>query len=124
MSWDENFINPNIEEILMTYGYMANYEERVRQAVNTPDSNGNYALWQGGMEPNIPVGSKEGVEASMKKAVAGAEREQKAGASGKWVAHWKMVHIVRPVWEKQGEANQMGRKFQPLGYSQEDAHKL
>ena len=38
----------------------------------------------------------------MKRAVAGAEREQREGASGKWVAHWKMVHIVRPVWEKAG----------------------
>ena len=49
------------------------------------------------MEPNIPVGSpKTALRGSMNKAVAGAEREQKAGASGKWVAHWKMVHIVRP----------------------------
>ena len=40
----------------------------------------------------------------MKRAVAGAEREQREGASGKWVAHWKMVHIVRPVWEKVGRA--------------------
>ena len=45
----------------------------------------------------------------MKQAVAGAEREQREGASGKWVAHWKMVHIVRPVWEKAGEENQLGR---------------
>ncbi len=40
--------------------------------------------------------------AGMDKAVAGGEREQREGASGKWVAHWKMVHIVRPVWEKVG----------------------
>ena len=55
--------------------------------------------------------------ASMKRAVAGAEREQREGASGKWVAHWKMVHIVRPVWEKVGEANQLGREFPPLTYT-------
>ena len=108
----------------MTYGYMRNYENRVRCAVNTPDINGNFALWQGGMEPNIPVGSEEGVAASMKKAVAGAEREQREGASGKWVAHWKMVNIVRPVWEKIGEANQLGRKFPTLTYTQEDADGL
>jgi malate synthase len=124
MAWDTNFINPDIEAITMTYGYMRNYENRVRCAVNTPDSNGNFALWQGGMEPNIPVGSQEGVAASMKKAVAGAEREQREGASGKWVAHWKMVNIVRPVWEKAGEANQLGRKFPALSYSQEDADGL
>lgn len=124
LSWDKSFINPNIESILMTYGYMRNYEDRVRRAVNTADKNGNYALWQGGMEPNIPVGSKEGVSASMKKAVAGAEREQRDGASGKWVAHWKMVHIVRPVWEKVGEANQLGRKFPPLTYTPADATGL
>ena len=47
----------------------------------------------------------------MKKAIAGAEREEKEGASGKWVAHWKMVHIVRPVWEKVGKDNQIGRTF-------------
>ena len=121
MAWDKHFINPNIEAIVMTYGYMRNYEDRVRRAVNAQDKNGNFALWQGGMEPNIPVGSEEGVSASMKKAVAGAEREQRDGASGKWVAHWKMVHIVRPVWEKVGKANQLGRKFPPLTYSQQDA---
>ena len=60
MAWDTGFVNPNIEAITMTYGYMRNYEDRVRRAVNTPDSNGNFALWQGGMEPNIPVGSEAG----------------------------------------------------------------
>jgi len=124
MSWDKRFINPNIEAIVMTYGYMRNYEDRVRRAVNTADLNGNFALWQGGMEPNIPVGSEEGVSASMKKAVAGAEREQRDGASGKWVAHWKMVHIVRPVWEKVGAPNQLGRQFPTLTYSQQDADGL
>jgi malate synthase len=124
MSWDPAFINPNIDVITMTYGYMRVYEDRVRRACNTPDKAGQYALWQGGMEPNIPVGSEAGVTAAMKKAVAGAEREQREGASGKWVAHWKMVHIVRPVWEKAGEANQMGRKFPALGYAQADADGL
>ncbi len=124
MAWEQTFINPAIESITMTYGYMRNYEDRVRRAVNTADVNGNFALWQGGMEPNIPVGSKEGVASSMGKAVAGATREEKEGASGKWVAHWKMVHIVRPVWEEVGEANQLGREFPPLTYTQEDADGL
>ena len=124
MAWDKGFINPDIEAVTMTYGYMRHYENRVRCAVNTPDINGHFALWQGGMEPNIPVGSAAGVSASMKKAVAGAEREQREGASGKWVAHWKMVHIVRPVWEKAGEDNQLGREFPALSYDQQAADDL
>jgi malate synthase len=103
---------------------MRHYEDRVRRAVNTPDRNGRFALWQGGMEPNIPVGGERGVADGMRRAVAGAEREQRAGASGKWVAHWKMVHIVRPVWERVGQDNQLGREFPPLGYSREDADGL
>jgi malate synthase len=124
MAWDKGFVNPNIDTITMTYGYMRIYEDRVRRAVNTPDDLGRCALWQGGMEPNIPVGSEAGVTSSMKRAVAGAEREQREGASGKWVAHWKMVHIVRPVWEKVGEANQLARAFRRLTYTQADADGL
>jgi malate synthase len=124
MAWDPTFVNPNIDAITMTYGYMRNYEDRVRRAVNTADRLGQYALWQGGMEPNIPVGSAAGVENGMKRAVAGAEREQREGASGKWVAHWKMVHIVRPVWEGVGQANQLGRAFPPLTYTEEAARGL
>jgi malate synthase len=124
LAWDPDFINPNIDAITMTYGYMRHYEDRVRRAVNTPDLAGRFALWQGGMEPNIPVGSATGVSRGMERAVAGARREQQAGASGKWVAHWKMVHIVRPVWEKVGEPNQLGRAFPPLTYTTEDADNL
>jgi len=124
LAWDPSFVNPNIDQITMTYGYMRTYEDRVRRAVNTPDAKGQFALWQGGMEPNIPVGSEQGVAAGMKRAIAGAEREQREGASGKWVAHWKMVHIVRPVWEKAGEANQLGRSFPPLTYTDQDAADL
>jgi hypothetical protein len=75
VAWDPGFINPNIDAITMTYGYMRTYEDRVRRAVNTPDLKGQFALWQGGMEPNIPVGSEAGVTAGMKRATAGAERE-------------------------------------------------
>ena len=124
LSWDPTFVNPNIDAITMTYGYMRNYEDRVRRAVNTPDLEGHCALWQGGMEPNIPVGSKEGVANGMRKAVLGAEREQREGASGKWVAHWKMVHIIRPVWEKAGQDNQLGRSFPALTYTAADADGL
>jgi malate synthase len=121
MRWDPEFVNPNIESIVMTYGYMRNYEDRVRRCVNTPDRHGNHALWQGGMEPNIPVGSAKGIAESMKKALSGAMREQQEGASGKWVAHWKMVHIIRPVWENANEDNQLGRQFPALTYTDDDA---
>jgi malate synthase len=124
MAWDPRFLNPNIDVITMTYPYMRAYEDRVRRAVNTPDRNGRFALWQGGMEPNIPVGSADGVRRAMERAVAGAHREQQAGASGKWVAHWKMVHIVRPVWETAGETNQAGRRMPPLTYTAADAQAL
>jgi malate synthase len=124
MAWDPGFVNPNIDAITMTYGYMRHYEDRVRRAVNTPDALGRFALWQGGMEPNIPVGSETGVSNSMTRAVAGAEREQREGASGKWVAHWKMVHIIRPVWERAGASNQLGRPFPPLTYTEADADAL
>jgi malate synthase len=124
MAWDPAFVNPNIDAITMTYGYMRHYEDRVRRAANTPDQRGQFTLWQGGMEPNIPVGSPAGVANSMKRAVAGAEREQREGASGKWVAHWKMVHIVRPVWENAGQNNQLGRAFPPLTYTAADQDAL
>jgi malate synthase len=124
LAWDPAFQNPNIDAITMTYGYMRIYEDRVRRAVNTADRNGRFALWQGGMEPNIPVGSEKGVAEAMKRAVAGGQREQQAGASGKWVAHWKMVHIVRPVWEKADAVNQLGRSFPALTYTDIDAADL
>src|SRR5438132_1882758 len=124
MAWHREFVNPNIDAITMTYGYMRVYEDRVRRACNTPDKLGQFTLWQGGMEPNIPVGSEAGVTSGMKRAVAGAEREQREGANGKWVAHWKMVHIVRPVWEKVGQDNQLGRRFPPLTYTKPDAEGL
>jgi len=124
MAWEPSFHNPNIDAITMTYGYMRTYEDRVRRAVNTPDRGGRFALWQGGMEPNIPVGSESGVQNGMARAVAGAEREEREGASGKWVAHWKMVHIVRPVWERIGRDNQLGRSFPPLTYGPDDGDDL
>jgi malate synthase len=124
LAWDPEFLNPNIDAITMTYGYMRIYEDRVRRAVNTPDLNGNYALWQGGMEANIPVGTDAAVSAAMQRAVSGGKREQAEGASGKWVAHWKMVHVMRPVWEAVGEDNQLGRPFPPLTYTEQDASAL
>jgi malate synthase len=35
-----------------------------------------------------------------------------------------MVHIVRPIWEKAGAVNQLGRSFPPLTYTPKDAADL
>jgi malate synthase len=125
---DQNFILPGISHITMTNGFMKHYEARVFQAANTPDKNGRYVHWIGGMEPNIPVGDEKAVEAAMKKAVAGKQREFEAGASGAWVAHWKMVPVVRPVWEKglvnAGKVNQLGKMAKPLTYTAQDFKDL
>ena len=54
MAWDTGFVNPNIDAITMTYGYMRNYEDRVRRAVNTPDQLGPVrplAGWDGAEHP-------------------------------------------------------------------------
>jgi len=79
MAWDTTFLNPNIDAITMTYSYMRHYEDRVRRAVSTPDQLGQHALWQGGMEPNIPVGSQSGVAAGIRSAT----RQTSAGF-GEW----------------------------------------
>ena len=76
LAWNPTFVNPNIDAVTMTYAYMRAYEDRVRRAVNTPDQRGGCALWQGGMEPNIPVGSPAGVESSMARAIARAARRR------------------------------------------------
>jgi malate synthase len=108
LAWDPDFINPNIDAITMTYGYMRHYEDRVRRAMNTPDRQGQYALWQGGMEPNIPVGST--VWRVTRHGARGCRRRaaNSRPAPAARVAHWKMVHIVRPVWEQAGQDNQLG----------------
>ena len=35
-----------------------------------------------------------------------------------------MAHVVREVWAKAGEANQLGKKFPALDYTQNDADDL
>jgi hypothetical protein len=35
LTWDPSFINPNIDAVVMTYGYMRTYEDGVRRVVDT-----------------------------------------------------------------------------------------
>jgi malate synthase len=99
-------------------------EDRVRRAANTPDQNGRSVTWLAGMAPSVPALPENAACDAAASAVAAAERECAAGASGTSVPHWKMVHIVRPVWERHGENNQTGRVFPPLTYSAADEAAL
>ena len=67
MAWDESFVNPNIDAITMTYGYMRNYEDRVRRAVNTPDLQG----------PVRAVAGRDGAEHSGR---LGSRRQERNGS--------------------------------------------
>ena len=90
LAWDKGFHNPNIDTVTMKYGYMRIYEDRVRRAVNTADRNGNFALWQGGMQPNIPVGSEKGIALGMnaRSPAARASRGRARAASGWRTGRW------------------------------------
>ncbi len=54
LAWDPRFINANIDAITMIYGYMRNYEDRVRRAVNTPDREGKFASGKGAWSRTFP----------------------------------------------------------------------
>ena len=103
MAWDVDFVNPehrrDHDDLRLHAELRGPRAPRRQHARSRSDAlRSGRAAWS----RTFPVGSAEGVAAGMKRAVAGAEREQREGASGKWVAHWKMVHIVRPVWERSG----------------------
>src|SRR5438046_10696974 len=82
LAWDNEFIDPNIDAITMTYAYMRHYEDRVRRAVNTPDQRGRVARWQDGMGTNSRGGSEAGIASAMGTALACAEGGPRGGASG------------------------------------------
>ena len=112
VAWDPAFVNPNIDAITMTYGYMRTYEDRVRRAVNTPDLKGQFALWQGGMEPNIPVGSEAGVDGRheardrRRRARAARRRERQVGRPLEDGPH-------RPAGVGEGRRRESARSFVP-----------
>ena len=109
----------------MTYGYMRVYEDRVRRAVNTPDRNGRFALWQGGMEPNIPVGSRGGRRRRAWRARSPAPSASSArarAASGSRTGRW--CTSSGRCGRRSGSANQLGRAFPRLTYTQSDADGL
>ena len=125
LAWDPSFINPNIDAITMTYGYMRNYEDRVRRAMNTPDQNGRFALWQGGMEPNIPVGSDDrrragdGARASPAPSASSARAPTASGSpTGRWSTS------SGPCGRRSGRRTRWAAQFPPLTYTAEDAAGL
>merc|ERR1711964_203323 len=67
VEWDQSFINPNIESITMTYGYMKNYEDRVRRAVNTPDLNSNLPSGREEWNPTFQLGQWKELPTAWKK---------------------------------------------------------
>ena len=125
MAWDREFVNPNIDAITMTYGYMRIYEDRVRRACNTPDKLGQFALWQGGMEPNIPVGSgsrrHQRHEASGRRA-PNASNAKAPTASGSRTGRW--FTSSGRSGKRSDRTTRLGRKFPPLTYTQADADGL
>ena len=113
------FINPNIDAITMTYGYMRNYEDRVRRAVNTPDRNGAFALWQGGMEPNIPVGSagrRDSEHGAGPSPAPSASSARAPAANGSPTGRWSTSSA--PSGRRRAQANQLGRPFPRLTYTE------
>ena len=107
-AWDPGFINPNIDAITMTYGYMRDLRGSGAPGGEHTGPERQLCAVAGRDGAEHPGRQRGGCEAAMKKAVAGGEREQREGASGKWVAHWKMVHIMRPVWERIGPGQPAG----------------
>ena len=105
----------------MTYGYMRVYEDRVRRAVNTPDRQGRFALWQGGMEPNIPVGSPAGVQAAWRGRwpAPSANSARARAANGSRTGRWCTSSVLSG--RRPGEPNQLGRTFPRLTYAPADA---
>ncbi len=87
----------------------------MRRAVNTPDRVGQYALWQGGMEPNIPVGSDAGVASGMARAIA-RRRTRAARGRERQVGRALEDGPHRPPGVGEGRAGQSARSQVPAAH--------
>jgi malate synthase len=89
MAWDPTFVNPNIDAITMTYGYMRDYEDRVRAPSTRPTqraaSRCGRAAWSR-TSRSARRRRRERHEARR----AGAEREQREAraANGSRTGRW------------------------------------
>ena len=87
------FINPNIDAVTMTYGYMRAYEDRVRRAVNTPDRLGRtraLAGRHGAQHPGRLAGGRRsghGARRRRRAARAARRRERQVGRALEDGAH-------------------------------------
>ena len=87
----------------------------MRRAVNTPDADGQFALWQGGMEPNIPVGSADGCRGaawSARSPAPSANSAKARAASGSRTGRW--CTSSGPCGRRPAPTNQLGREFPRL----------
>ena len=112
MAWDAQFVNPNIDAITMTYGYMRNYEDRVRRAVNTPDRDGQLRAVAGRHGAEHPGRlrawrrQRDGARGRRRRARAARGRQRQVGRALEDGAH-------RPagLGAASAQDNQLGRRF-------------
>ena len=125
LAWDPSFINPNIDAITMTYGYMRNYEDRVRRAVNTPDQHGPLRALAGRHGAEHPGGFGNRRHArrwSARWPAPSASSARAPAASGSPTGRWSTSS--GPSGRRSGRPNQLGRAFPPLTYTADDAAGL
>ena len=97
----------------------------MRRAVNTPDRHGRTALWQGGMEPNIPVGSAAGVDErhGPRGRRRGARTQPPAPAASGWRTGRWCTSCGR-CGSRPARPTSAAARFPPLTYTDDDAAGL
>ena len=124
MAWDPEFINPNIDAITITYGYMRTYEDRVRRA----------ASYEGPERPFGTMAGRDGAQHPRRlRERRRRQHEEGGGRCGARAARGCERQMGRPLEDgshrtaglgEKGEANQLGRKFPPLTHTADDARGL